>query len=249
MELSARLRAVTAFVSHGQAVADIGCDHGYSSIFLAEHGIASRVIAMDVNEGPLQQARENISRYGMEERIETRLSDGMEALQAGEVTAAVLAGMGGRLMIRILQQGMERAIYLKELVLQPQSEIHLVRKFLRDRNYEIVQEDMILEDGKYYPIIRALQKPGENDLLKQGENALAEQRKMEEDTWNGCTLKDYYGPCLLAEKNPVLFDFLQSDIEKIKKIEQDNLLRDPDWKNQEMTDRMERTERALTYFA
>ena len=244
MELSARLRAVTAFVSPGQAVADIGCDHGYSSIFLAEHGIASRVIAMDVNKGPLQQAGENISRYGMEERIETRLSDGMEALQAGEVTAAVLAGMGGRLMIRILQQGMERAIYLKELVLQPQSEIHLVRKFLRDKNYEIVQENMILEDGKYYPIIHALQEQGENTLRKNGENG-----KLEEDTWNGCTLEDYYGPCLLADRNPVLFDFLQSDIEKIKKIEQDNLLRDPDWKNQEMMDRMERTERALTYFA
>ena len=105
MELSKRLRAVADLVTAGYQVADIGTDHAYIPIFLTETGKTDYAVAMDVNKGPLRKAQENICAYKMEEQIETRLSDGFSALKVQEVQSAVIAGMGGNLVIRILEEG------------------------------------------------------------------------------------------------------------------------------------------------
>ena len=106
---------------------------------------------MDVNEGPLLRAKAHIREWGLENYIETRLSDGVQALKRGEVQSVVIAGMGGPLMEKILLEGREVLLEISELILQPQSEIAHFRKFLAQQGYRIVQEDMIEEEGKYYP--------------------------------------------------------------------------------------------------
>lgn len=196
MQLSKRLQAVADFVSEGHRVADIGCDHGYIAIYLTKNKIAKSVIAMDVNKGPLQRAKENILRYGCEEKIETRLSDGAFALKKGEVDTILIAGMGGILMIKILSEAKELVKELKELVLQPQSEIEGVRKYLHQIGFQIEKETMLKEDEKYYTVIKAIKGK--------------EQYQKEEEY--------HFGKHLLEERNLYLKEFLEFGKEKYKQI-------------------------------
>ena len=107
MELSRRLYAVASLVTEGASVADIGTDHGYIPIYLMQNEIVSKAIAMDINGGPLERARMHIVGHGLKGKIETRLSNGLEALAPGEVYTMIAAGMGGCLIIRILEECME----------------------------------------------------------------------------------------------------------------------------------------------
>ena len=145
MELSKRLQAVADLVTADCKLADIGTDHGYIPIALVERGKIPGAIAMDVNQGPLERAEEHIRAYQMEGQIETRLSNGFTSLKKGQVQSAVIAGMGGGLVIRILTDGKEIVSDLQECILQPQSEIHKVREFLNTQGYRIVEEDMVKE--------------------------------------------------------------------------------------------------------
>ena len=150
------MRAVTELVQPCKSIADIGCDHGYVAMELVRSNICRHVIAMDINRGPLDRARQNIADYDMQEYIETRLSDGVSALQEGEVEGIVCAGMGGRLVISILEQGKELVGAMKQVILQPQSELAEVRRYLRKNGFLIDREECIYEDRKYYPMMRAL---------------------------------------------------------------------------------------------
>ena len=159
MQLSQRLSSVASMVTAGNCLADVGTDHGYVPIYLYERNIIPRAIAMDVNKGPLERAALHIAESGMKEAIETRLSDGLTALKPGEADSAVIAGMGGPLIIRILSAHPEITESLKELILQPQSEISEVRIWLYEQGYEIIEEHIVFEDGKYYPMFKAVKNP------------------------------------------------------------------------------------------
>lgn len=153
--ISERLQALCRMVTPGNVVVDVGCDHGFLPIYLVQENISPRVIAMDVGKGPLCRAKEHIAAYGMEEYIETRLSDGLGAYRAGEAQTLVCAGMGGRLMQKILAQGQDKAGEMTELILQPQSELAEFRRFLRESGYRIREENILLEGGKYYFLMKA----------------------------------------------------------------------------------------------
>ena len=133
-----------------RCVADVGCDHGYVSIYLVQKGIADSAIAMDVRKGPLSAAKANIEEYGLADRVQVRLSDGLLELKEGEADALVIAGMGGKLMISILEKKDLRALGIRTAVLQPQSDISEFREYLRKKGYLIEDEKIVLEDGKYY---------------------------------------------------------------------------------------------------
>lgn len=189
--LSRRLQAVAALAEPGKTAADIGCDHGYVSIWLIQQGIFSKVIAMDVKPGPLETAGKNVALYRMEDAIELRLSDGLRMLEIGEADCMICAGMGGALICRILEGEPEKAQAMGQIILQPQSEISLVRRFLRQHGYVIVKEDMVKEDGKYYPMFRAVRQTMREKL--------PEDRQI---------LYDEYGKLLLESHHPVLYEWL-----------------------------------------
>ena len=157
-----------------RTVADVGCDHGYISIYLVQKDIASYAIAMDVRKGPLSGAEANIQRLGLESRIITRLSDGLKELKKGEAEGLVIAGMGGKLMIRLLEEGNPHSLGIRQAVLQPQSEIAEFRQYLRDKNFQILEEKIVFEDGKYYFPMKVSFFPVEhgNSLLPKSEPSI-----------------------------------------------------------------------------
>ena len=179
-----RLLAIANMVTEGNRLADVGCDHGYLSIYLVSKKKVPSAIAMDVRPGPLSRARENISRYGLEDYIETRLSDGLMKMEPGEGDSLVIAGMGGPLMERILNDGVKVREGFQELILQPQSDLPHFRHFLAEIGWEIVSEEMIKEDGKFYPMMKAVR----NEFGKKISYT-------EEEAW--------FGPLLLRECHPV----------------------------------------------
>lgn len=201
MQLSKRLTAIANMVSQGNRVVDVGCDHGYIPIWLVEQGRVPSALAMDINKGPLQRAADNIRQHGLSGYIETRLSDGVKALQGGEGDTLVIAGMGGPLTEHILEEGEEVLKGFRELILEPQSEVGHVRQFLQNHDYRIAEEDMVYEDGKFYPVMRVVH--GRMEPLKPEE---AE-----------------YGPRLLENKNPVLHKFLICELHLVENLSHDLL--------------------------
>ncbi len=154
--LSGRLQMLADMVTPGNIPADVGCDHGFLSIYLVEEGICPRAVAMDVREGPLLAAEKHVRESGLGDYISLRLSDGLAECRAGEADTLICAGMGGRLMERILTEGMEKAAGMKELILQPQSELAQFRAFLRKAGFSVVREEAVLEEGKFYFAMKAV---------------------------------------------------------------------------------------------
>lgn len=144
-----------SFVTPGNRLADVGTDHGYIPIALVQEKIIPSALAMDVNPGPLERAKQHIRESHLESDIHTRLSDGVQSLQPGEADSVLIAGMGGALTVKILQEGREVLRTVKELILQPQSEIDKVRRYLEQAGYKITKEDMVWEEGKYYQVMKA----------------------------------------------------------------------------------------------
>lgn len=187
--LSKRMQAVADMITPGRrCVCDVGCDHGYVSIYLVQQKISRKVLASDVRKGPLEQARTHILEAGLGDYIETRLSDGLSRIEPGACDAMICAGMGGKLMAQILANGIETAAGMEELVLQPQSDLEFFRGWLYDHHFVIVAEDMVLEEGKYYPMMKV--QAGIPPAV-QGER-----------------LAQKYGPCLLENKNGTLVQYL-----------------------------------------
>ena len=149
------MSAIARLVTRGNRLADVGCDHGYIPIALTEAGVIPGAIAMDVNEGRLSGPEEYIE-IGCSTVHETRLSDGLEALEPGEADTLLIAGMGGCLTVDILNARLETVHSMKELILQPQSDIDRVRRCLAENGFLIIQEDMVCEDGKYYQMMKAV---------------------------------------------------------------------------------------------
>ena len=153
--MSARLEAIVELAECGDTVCDVGCDHAHVPIRLIQTGCYRRAIGMDVIDGPLGKAAGNLALYQMEDRVELRLSDGLDAFVPGEADTLVITGMGGTLMEEILLRDPEKTGAISVLVLGPQSDPEKVRAALRRLGFAITREKLIFEDGKYYPVIRA----------------------------------------------------------------------------------------------
>ena len=202
-------------VTKGSRVADVGCDHAHTGIWLIKNGIASKVIAMDVRKGPLEKATENLKIYGLCGVIETRLSNGLESLQEGEADSIIIAGMGGTLTVEILKNGIRKAAAARELILQPQSDIGLVRRFLRENGFVITDEKMCIEDGKFYNSMRAVNESNEGEAVSEHNPKLMEIRSVKVDSEinqkNAVFLQavyDEFGEILLKNQNPILKELL-----------------------------------------
>ena len=160
LPLSNRLLACAALVAPGDRVADVGCDHGYLGIHLLENGIASSVIASDVNEMPLQSARQNGAKFGVQDKMTFHLSDGLQRIPR-DFDCMVCAGMGADTMMSIIHHASD---WLKDpryrLILQCQSKRPELRQWLYDEGFRINRETLV-KDGKFvYYIMEVVFDPG-----------------------------------------------------------------------------------------
>ena len=196
LPISKRLLCCAAQVPRGAQIADIGCDHGYLSIHLLRTGQIAFAHACDLREKPLQRAMENALRFGVAEKMRFSCADGLQAVDPEQIDTVVCAGMGGDLIAQILRD----APWLRDgrfrLILQPQSDLDAVREYLHRTGFVIVREEMVFEEGKYYPMMKAV----------HGENT--DDRKI----WF------LYGRLLLENHHPVLKSYLLQEYDSCCKL-------------------------------
>ncbi len=188
MILSDRLRAVVSMVPACETVADIGCDHGKTAVWLLRNGRAKRAVCGDISAPSLEKAGRLAALEGLSGLVSLRVGSGFDVLEKGEAEAAVVAGMGGELMASILERGGDRLPAV--LVLSCHRDAGVVRKWLAGNGFVIADEDMVLEKGHYYPVIRA----------EKGRSAPLTDMERE------------FGPVLLRKKPALLKSYVQKRI-------------------------------------
>lgn len=239
LQLSDRLQAVASMVTENNRLADVGTDHAYIPIYLCQTGKIPSAVAMDVKKGPLLRAEQNITLYQLENHIQIRLSDGVQKLDAGEVDSVVIAGMGGTLVQKILEDGKKVLQTVKELVLQPQSDIDAVRRYLQENEYCITGEKIICEDGKYYPMMKVRPPVAETA-----------GKDTEVKCWDTVQLK--YGKLLLEKQHPVLREYLEREIRIYQSILEGLKAKDSDrirQRKEELEQELVEAEKGMKYYA
>jgi len=230
MELSKRLNWIIEKLNKVDIIMDVGTDHGYIPIYLVKNNIASKVIASDINKDPLKKAKINASLDGVLDKIDLRLGGGLSPLNNKEANAVIIAGMGGNLIRDILENDLDKVKNLEYLILQPAQNPEVLRKYLYNNNYEILEEDICLDENKYYEIFKVKYKKG--DYI---------------------TLEDIFyeiSPEMLSKKSPVLKAYIESKIEKNKRVMEfiiDNTEHAIERKN-ELREKNERLDKLLKNF-
>lgn len=192
--ISKRLELVASFVPQGAILLDVGSDHAYLPIELVERGKIESAIAGEVVEGPYQSAVKNVEAHGLEEKIQVRLANGLAAFEeADQVSVITIAGMGGRLIARILEEGLGKLANVERLILQPNNREDDLRIWLQDHGFQIVAESILEEAGKFYEFL----------VVEVGEMELSAR-----DT--------RFGPFLSREISPVFVQKWQKEAEKLE---------------------------------
>ncbi|CAI3676567.1 putative tNRA methyltransferase [Clostridium neonatale] len=198
MELSKRLNWILEKVDKCETIIDVGTDHGYIPIKLIKDNIASRVIASDINKEPLEKARINASLDGVIEKVDLRLGGGLKTLKRKEVQGIIIAGMGGNLIRDILEADLDKVKDVDYLVLQPAQNPEVLREYLYTHEYEIIDEDICLDEGKYYELFKVKYK--KNNITK---------------------LEDVFyeiSPVMLKKRTETLKSYIEDKVEKNNKI-------------------------------
>ena len=191
MDISKRIYCICNYIEY-TTLADIGCDHCYLPVQAVESGRVRAAIGIDVNKGPLEKAAENIRQAGLDGKIELRLGYGLSPLKPGECESAVISGMGGMLICDIIEKDMDIAKSFKQLILSPQSDIAHVRRTLQNKGFCIYNEQMILDKGKFYPIL----------IVKAGKDEEYSDFEYE------------YGKRMLETPNDDFFQFIKHSLKK-----------------------------------
>ena len=153
-QLSMRLTRVASHVPTGATVADIGSDHAYLPCYLVSQGLAERAVAGEVVKGPYESAKKQVKQEQLEDKIEVRLASGLEAIHPEDgITAITIAGMGGPLIVSILDQGLEKLAGVSRLILQPNVNAKAIREWAQTHQWAIVEEEIIKENNKIYEIL------------------------------------------------------------------------------------------------
>lgn len=200
MKLSPRLLRIACLVPDNAVVADIGTDHALLPVYLLVTGKCPRAIATDVRRGPLEIARETIRAFGVGRQVELRLGFGLAVLEPHEVDAAVIAGVGNRTMIEILERSPQIRATIRRLILQPMVGTGALRRWLLAHGFRLAEEDLVWEDDRFYELIAA--EPGQEDPPSQ---ALAE-------------LGLEVGPRLWESRHPLLEEFIKDKLAQYRAI-------------------------------
>lgn len=194
MNISKRLRVIGDLVPDNSFILDIGCDHGLLSIYVVQKNKNVKAIASDVNEGPLKGARENVKKYGLENKIVLKREDGLDAYQEG-VDLVILAGLGSITIVDILIKEKELLNDIDRLIISSNNDYYYLRKNIVNLGYKIVDEKIVYEKNKYYPVI----------VFEKGK-----------ERYSDFELK--YGPVLLRNKDEVFKEYLSFNKKKLIKI-------------------------------
>lgn len=198
MELSKRLNWILEKVDKCETIIDVGTDHGYIPIKLIKDNMASKVIASDINKDPLEKARINASLDGVIEKVDLRLGGGLKPLKSKEVQGIIIAGMGGNLIRDILEADLDKVKDVDYLILQPAQNPEVLREYLYTHEYEIIDEDICLDEGKYYELFKV--KYEKNNITKL-ENIFYE-----------------ISPVMLKKRTEALKGYIEDKVEKNNKI-------------------------------
>lgn len=200
MELSNRLLKIASYVDKCKAIADIGTDHGYIPIYLVKNNICEKAIASDINKGPIEKATTNVRFEGLSKDIKCLLGPGLKPINLGEVNGAIIAGMGGNLTRDILLEDIEKVKLYDFLILQPAQNPEVLREYLYNNNFEIINEDLILDEGKFY------------ELFKVRYNNNPKKINVEDEIFYEIS------PILLDNKNSLIDSYIKSKIERYENI-------------------------------
>ena len=151
--LDERLSLCASFVRHGSKLADIGTDHAYLPIWLIENNLIESAVAADVRTGPLENARNNIIRYGAADKIKTVLSDGFKNIRSTDAEDIVMAGMGGELIVKLIDCTPWIFDKHKRLILQPMTRSNTLRRYLFEKGFDIIDEKACISLGKAYSVM------------------------------------------------------------------------------------------------
>lgn len=198
MELSKRLNWIIGKLDKVEIIMDVGTDHGYIPIYLVKNNIAKKVIASDINKEPLKKAKINASLDGVLDKIDIRLGGGLVPLKNKEANAVIIAGMGGNLIRDILENDLDKVKNLDYLILQPAQNPEVLRKYLYTSDYEILDEDICLDEGKYYEIFKIKYKAGDYISLDE--------------------IFYEISPTILNKKSSLFKSYIENKIEKNEKV-------------------------------
>lgn len=154
ININDRLTATLSFVEKCTCIADIGSDHGYSSIYMIKNGIAQNVIATDISVPSLAKTEKLVLDHGLTNRISCRVGDGLKVIKPGEADAVLIAGMGAELISEIISSSADVARLLKFMVLQPMNSAEPLRRHLSEHGYDIIEEGITFDNGKFYQILK-----------------------------------------------------------------------------------------------
>jgi len=154
MELSIRLKTIVSMIEKCDSIIDVGTDHGYVPIYLVENGIIKSAIASDINRGPVDKAKNNVTANNVGAQISCRMGSGLSTVSKGEVEVAIIAGMGGNLIRDILEADLDVVKGFKYMILQPVQNAEVLREYLYITGYDILDEEICNDDGKFYEIIK-----------------------------------------------------------------------------------------------
>jgi len=191
IKLSKRLLTIASFVRSDAKIVDVGCDHALLDIYLVYHNPNLKAIAVEVRQGALNQANQNIVKYNMEKKIDLRLGDGLDTVAKDEMDTIIISGLGCATIIEILTKNKNKLVSVSDLIVQSNTDNYNLRKTICALGFFIAHEKLVKESGKIYLIVH----------FQRGKKKYSRA--------------DYiYGPILRVEKNALYKEFLNEEIKK-----------------------------------
>lgn len=152
LNISNRLKAIGDFVNYNDLVVDVGCDHALLSIYIYLNK-TKKVIASDINSNPLKEAAKNLEKYNLKNKIELRLSNGLEKFSGNEFNTIIISGMGGLTIVDILDKSRNKLFNTKKMIIQSNKDVPLIRKYITNLGFKITYEILVKENKIIYTII------------------------------------------------------------------------------------------------
>lgn len=228
--ISNRLKMIANKVQPHSRLADIGSDHALLPVYLVSQHIVTFAIAGEYHIGPLESAKKQVKEANLSDKIDVRHGDGLAVVARGEVDCVTIAGMGGNLITRILDEGKDKLDDVRQLILQPNVGEDVVRRWLYEHDWYVTEEDILLEDDKIYEIIHAVKVDEAKRLNRDLYDVEQLAARLEGDAEavpflslieRGVLTRDdlfHFGPYLIRQPNQILFMKWSNEIDKLNYI-------------------------------